>query len=456
MSTQSMDIEKPGPGFVPDMPLRKDGATAEEVVIDGITYTTIQEGLAKILLPKEKDDRQVFYNPIQQFNRDLTIVMIKAFGEKFLEEAGKKKRNRHARGNKGKGVSSNNDGGHNAQKENGTNEDQAVSEEGLSTTTKIGEETQINLDKEMDVTTTTDTVPTNGESEQQLVKPRFAMLDALSASGLRALRYALEIPFVTTITANDMDTRALASMSRHITHNKVEDIVHPTLSNAIGHMYNIAYKESHESVKYHVVDLDPYGTAAPFLDAAVQALENGGLLCVTCTDAGVWASAAYPEKCFSLYGGLPVKGDYSHEAGLRIILFALATAAGKYGLAMEPLLSLSIDFYARVFVRIRKSPETVKLLASKSMTVYSCGGGCGSWKIQRLGTAKEMKPGGAWKYGIAQAPDQSGKFCEYCGTKTHVCFTKFLDSSKGIGTNFRRRKDCWSDVLRRHPLQGIP
>ena len=35
---------------------------------------------------------------------------------------------------------------------------------------------------------------------------------------------------------------------------------------------------------FDVVDLDPYGTAAPFLDSAVQAVSHGGLLNVTCTD----------------------------------------------------------------------------------------------------------------------------------------------------------------------------
>ena len=35
---------------------------------------------------------------------------------------------------------------------------------------------------------------------------------------------------------------------------------------------------------YDVIDLDPYGSAAPFLDAAVQAIADGGLLSVTCTD----------------------------------------------------------------------------------------------------------------------------------------------------------------------------
>ena len=75
--------------------------------------------------------------------------------------------------------------------------------------------------------------------------------------------------------------------------------------------------------KFDVVDLDPYGTAAPFLDAAVQGAKDGGLLCVTCTDSGVFASCGYSEKTFSLYGGMPVKGPYSHEAGLRLIIHSL-------------------------------------------------------------------------------------------------------------------------------------
>ena len=39
--------------------------------------------------------------------------------------------------------------------------------------------------------------------------------------------------------------------------------------------------------QFDVVDLDPYGTAAIFLDSAMQAVAEGGLLCVTCTDMAV-------------------------------------------------------------------------------------------------------------------------------------------------------------------------
>ncbi len=57
---------------------------------------------------------------------------------------------------------------------------------------------------------------------------------------------------------------------------------------------------------YHVIDLDPYGTAAPFSGcSSTSRIVDGGLLCVTCTDAGVFASLGYLEKTYSQYAGLP-------------------------------------------------------------------------------------------------------------------------------------------------------
>lgn len=48
---------------------------------------------------------------------------------------------------------------------------------------------------------------------------------------------------------------------------------------------------------------------------------------------------------------------------LRLVLNAIATAASRYGRSITPLLSLSIDFYVRIFVRVRTSPTEVKKLA---------------------------------------------------------------------------------------------
>lgn len=72
----------------------------------------------------------------------------------------------------------------------------------------------------------------------------------------------------------------------------------------------------------NAVDLDPYGSAAPFIDSAVQTVSNGGLLCITCTDMAVLC-ASYPETCYAKYSSIPMKGDNSHEAVLDLKIFNL-------------------------------------------------------------------------------------------------------------------------------------
>jgi tRNA G26 N,N-dimethylase Trm1 len=58
-----------------------------------------------------------------------------------------------------------------------------------------------------------------------------------------------------------------------------------------------------------------------------------------------------------------MKSEYCHESALRLVLHTLATSAARYGRYITPLLSLSIDFYVRVFVRIDTSPmETKRVL----------------------------------------------------------------------------------------------
>ena len=50
---------------------------------------------------------------------------------------------------------------------------------------------------------------------------------------------------------------------------------------------------------------DPYGSAAPFLDGAIQALTNGGLLCVTYTDMAVLCSRTV-HLPFYKYASVPL------------------------------------------------------------------------------------------------------------------------------------------------------
>jgi hypothetical protein len=46
----------------------------ERFTVDENGWSVVQEGKAKVLFPSQKD---VFYNPVQEFNRDLSIAVIK-------------------------------------------------------------------------------------------------------------------------------------------------------------------------------------------------------------------------------------------------------------------------------------------------------------------------------------------------------------------------------------------
>ncbi|KAI0020531.1 TRM-domain-containing protein [Xylariomycetidae sp. FL0641] len=398
--------------------------TPQTIVRDGNEYTEVKEGLARILVPAPakdapknmsqdaEDQQSVFYNPIQQFNRDLTVLAIKAYGEEAISQRRSANAQHVAKRKRDKSDASGRD----------SKKQQTANAKGAQ-----------------DPTSTTDGAQKEQTEKKPPHGPKFTILDALSATGLRALRYAQELPFVTSVTANDLTESAVESIRRNAEHNGVAAKINATHGDARGHMYSLLTEElmrdhakerqskqrkAAGSKRYDVIDLDPYGTAAPFLDAAVNAVrDDGGLLCVTCTDAGVWASNGYPEKSYALYGGIPTRAFWSHEAGLRLILHALATSAARYGLAIEPLLSLSIDYYARVFVRVRNSPAQVKFLAGKTMVVYNCDHGCGAFETQLLARNRKAtsKKGTSkfYKHGFAQAP-VADQHCKHCGSRMHL------------------------------------
>jgi tRNA (guanine26-N2/guanine27-N2)-dimethyltransferase len=292
---------------------------------DADKYTVISEGKANILFPKEN---QVFYNPVQQFNRDLSVTCIRAWSEIWAEEKAKKNKKRKR-----------------DEKE-------------------------------------------NEESGKPHI-PEFNILEALSASGLRAIRYAKEIPGVKNIIANDFSKDAVASIERNVAHNKVEELVTPNESDANLVMYD---------KQFQVIDLDPYGSATPFIDAAVRSVDEDGLLLVTCTDLAVLAGNSHPEKCFSSYGGQTFHGgDATHESALRLVLHMIAGTAAKYGKCIEPQLSLSIDFYVRLFIRVKTSPIKVKELASNTMVTYHCTE-TGQWKNQYFGRKVQREKGPKFTY----------------------------------------------------------
>lgn len=100
------------------------------------------------------------------------------------------------------------------------------------------------------------------------------ILEALSATGLRSIRYAKEVPGIKTIIANDLSIQAVESITENVKNNHVDHLVVPHLADAKILMYTSMSEEK----RFNVIDLDPYGSPTRFLDAAVQSVCEGGLL----------------------------------------------------------------------------------------------------------------------------------------------------------------------------------
>lgn len=332
--------------------------------------TVVKEGKASILFPSANE---VFYNPVQEFNRDLTCAVITEFAREVLAQRGVRL---VVPGEKERVVVS-------------------LSEEANEADAQVEE--------------------ANGTEEPAVIaaveekcEHGLRVLEGLAASGLRSVRFALEVPGLKSITANDFSAKAAALIARNAEYNRVSHLLQASCKDASMLMYEMRGKKD----RYDVIDLDPYGSPACFLDAAVQAVSEGGLLCITCTDMAVMAGNS-GETCYSKYGSVSIKARYCHEMALRIILHSLDQRAAVYQRYIHPLLSVSVDFYIRVFVRVFTGQATVKNSASKQGLIFNCVG-CGSFHIQRMG--RRTSNGKHMKYSAATGPPV-GPECEHCGQR---------------------------------------
>ncbi|BEI84117.1 hypothetical protein CcaverHIS002_0407210 [Cutaneotrichosporon cavernicola] len=364
------------------------------------THRPHTERTTTILIPK---DASAFLNPVQEYNRDLSVSVIRAWNEERKEKLEAQFRERRAKKQR---------------------------KEGKSVPATTAEEDATN----------TDAGPS--ESDPKFIVPKITILEALSATGLRSIRYAKEIPDVKVVLANDLSASACDAMRRNVALNGVGEgdgdaVDHPDIGRREdctgvvrvneGDACTLMYNHRDPKSRVDMVDLDPYGTAAPFIDAAIGAINDGGLLAVTCTDLAVLAGSNYPEKCLSNYGGVCCNAEYSHEVALRLVLNSLAQAAARYGRTITPLLSFSIDFYVRLFVRVETKAVDVKKLLVNTGPVYICAY-CESPTVQPFGRVIEKRSAKGninTVYKSIQAPTV-GQKCTECGKPHHIAGPMWL------------------------------
>lgn len=149
-----------------------------------VAYEEIVEGQAKMIYKRSSTRQQeVFYNPVQVQNRDLSILMLCLYAER-----------RHDRNLKKKSKN---------LKDNSDTEIKEADKEG---NIPVGEQTPLSS--------------SNGTSSsiadmlnQTAQSDGLRILEALAASGLRSIRYSKEVPGIKEIIVNDIDSAAVGTLS---------------------------------------------------------------------------------------------------------------------------------------------------------------------------------------------------------------------------------------------------
>lgn len=175
------------------------------------------------------------------------------------------------------------------------------------------------------------------------------LVEPLSATGIRGLRYAAEVDGCQVII-NDIGKEAYQLMIKNVDITGLGERV-----KAFNEEANLLLRKLSKNFKRpDVVDIDPFGSPAPFIDSALSALNHGGLLLVTATDLPP-LYGIYPSACLRKYSALSLKAEFFKEIGVRILLGFIAREAAKLGKGVVPLFSLATDHYIRLAVRVYRS-----------------------------------------------------------------------------------------------------
>jgi len=173
------------------------------------------------------------------------------------------------------------------------------------------------------------------------------MADSLAGVGARGIRVAVEVPDVKEVFINDGNLHAINLAKKSGQLNQVSEKCY------FSNLDICRFLTSHSGPKkrFNILDLDPFGSPAPYLDCALRSIENNGLFSTTATDMPVLCGV-YPKVSYRKYQGHSLRTEYSHEIGIRLLFGSAAHNAMRLGLGIKPVFAYRVHHYFRVYMTI--------------------------------------------------------------------------------------------------------
>jgi tRNA (guanine26-N2/guanine27-N2)-dimethyltransferase len=186
-------------------------------------------------------------------------------------------------------------------------------------------------------------------------KKDMRIADPLAASGVRSIRFVLELRKnkIKSIDINDNSKKAIKIIKENIKINNIFDI-----NKKIKIHNNDANLFLLESTGFDYIDIDPFVYPGPFLNAGVQRIARYGILGVTATDTSALCGSS-PKACLRKYWAKPLRNELMHETGLRILIRFVQLIGAMNEKALIPIFCYYKDHYMRCYFRAEKGKQRV-------------------------------------------------------------------------------------------------
>ncbi|MEL9939838.1 MAG: hypothetical protein QW632_03730 [Ignisphaera sp.] len=208
----------------------------------------------------------------------------------------------------------------------------------------------------------------------------FVFVDPMAATGVRSIRFVLEVGEQLKrplhIYIGDISPTAIDVIKHNLRINKINDFSNVNISinlmDANEHVYYL--KRNNVAIDY--IDVDPFGSPAPYIHSAIASIKRGGLIGVTATDVAV-LEGKYSNTLLRRYGIKGTKTQISKEIATRALLSFLLRVATIYDRFIEPIVSYQFKHYVRTFIRVfegaSKADYYISKCIGKAWHCPSCG-----------------------------------------------------------------------------------
>jgi tRNA (guanine26-N2/guanine27-N2)-dimethyltransferase len=183
--------------------------------------------------------------------------------------------------------------------------------------------------------------------------------DAFCGLGARGVRVAVEIPEITEVHMNDINPYAIGLAKQSAELNFVADKCNYSVNEVC--KFLITHSTGNQE-RFGLIDLDPFGSPARYVDCILRAIRDSGLISVTATDTAVLCGV-YDNVCLRRYYGRPINNSYSNEIAVRLMASLLALTAARLEMTIYPLFAHNYLHYIRLYLK-------VKLSSSEANKVY--------------------------------------------------------------------------------------